>query len=824
MAAGAVRRDRTHYLYIAVIVAVVLGIAVGLAAPEFATELKPLGTGFVNLIKMMISPIIFCTIVLGIGSVRKAAKVGAVGGIALGYFMVMSLVALAIGLVVGNILNPGDGLAVTDAVKEAGQGQVGEEAKDTVEFLLGIIPTTIVSAFTSGEVLQTLLVALLAGFALQAMGSVGEPVLRGVEHIQRLVFRILAMVMWAAPIGAFGAIAAVTGSAGLDALKSLAVLMLGFYVTCFLFIFVVLGALLRIVAGLNILTLLKYLGREFLLILSTSSSESALPRLIAKMEHLGVSKPVVGITVPTGYSFNLDGTMIYMTMASLFIAETMGDPMSIGEQIPLLLFLFVASKGAAGVSGAGLATLAGGLQSHRPELVDGVGLIVGIDRFMSEARALTNFAGNAVATVLIGTWTKEIDKVRVDEVLAGRIPFDEQTLLDDGHGDSATTATALPPRTRTASVWSRVPPPVRRSSARSPGTGKGPSPRSEGRPLSPHGGTPTSPVIPPGGVPPVPRAPEGARGTVVSARHRLSLLSLPSLLDRMAVGPADVARHDAVGDAALQLGVVPRVEEVPVEGVTRLIRDVGPVPGAGERQPAAVHRPGDQQLQARHDDRMRGRTGLSGRVRHVVAVVGAVQVPPVPAGGKVQIVLQLRAGRAVHEVPAGLRPAHARPACGRVLIGRGGGGVADHVPQAAGMRDGTGVVGDALVVDGDPLGGHRGSVLVEGGRPVRGEVHRRRAVGGAGGQGLERRGRVRRPVPVELVDVRAARLSGEDDRVVTPAMAGEALRAELAPAHGRRRLRDDGGRLRRAEGVVVCCVTGARVARRTVVVRGPGGR
>jgi aerobic C4-dicarboxylate transport protein len=432
VAVRADRRDRTHYLYIAVIIAVVAGIAVGLAAPDFAKELKPLGTGFVNLIKMMISPIIFCTIVLGIGSVRKAAKVGAVGGIALGYFLTMSLVALSIGLVVGNILHPGDGLAVTDAVKEAGQGQVGKEAKDTVEFLLGIIPATMVSAFTSGEVLQTLFVALLAGFALQAMGPVGQPVLRGVEHIQRLVFRILAMVMWVAPIGAFGAIAAVTGSAGLDALKSLAVLMLGFYITCFLFVFVVLAALLRIVAGLNILTFCKYLSREFLLILSTSSSESALPRLIAKMEHLGVSKPVVGITVPTGYSFNLDGTMIYMTMASLFIADALGTPMSIGEQIPLLLFLFVASKGAAGVSGAGLATLAGGLQSHRPELVDGVGLIVGIDRFMSEARALTNFAGNAVATVLVGTWTKEIDKDRVNEVLAGRIPFDEKTLLDDG--------------------------------------------------------------------------------------------------------------------------------------------------------------------------------------------------------------------------------------------------------------------------------------------------------------------------------------------------------------------------------------------------------
>ncbi|MEV0558854.1 MULTISPECIES: cation:dicarboxylate symporter family transporter [unclassified Streptomyces] len=441
-AAPAAKRDRTHYLYIAVIAAVAAGIAVGLIAPDFAVELKPIGTGFVNLIKMMISPIIFCTIVLGIGSVRKAAKVGAVGGIALGYFVVMSFVALAIGLVVGNILEPGTGLAVTDAIKDAGQGQV-TEAKNTEEFLLGIIPTTIVSAFTGGEVLQTLLVALLAGFALQAMGSSGAPILRGIEHIQRLVFRILAMVMWAAPIGAFGAMAAVTGSAGLDALKSLAVLMLGFYVTCFLFVFIVLGTMLRVVAGLNILTFFKYLGREFLLILSTSSSESALPRLIAKMEHLGVSKPVVGITVPTGYSFNLDGTMIYMTMASLFIADAMGTPMSVSEQIPLLLFLLVASKGAAGVTGAGLATLAGGLASHKPALVDGIGLIVGIDRFMSEARALTNFAGNAVATVLIGTWTKEIDKGRVDQVLAGELPFDEMTLLDDGHG-SAPAAAEVP--------------------------------------------------------------------------------------------------------------------------------------------------------------------------------------------------------------------------------------------------------------------------------------------------------------------------------------------------------------------------------------------
>ena len=442
---GGPRRDRTHYLYIAVIVAVGLGIAVGFLAPDFAEKLKPLGTGFVNLIKMMISPVIFCTIVLGVGSVRQAAKVGRVGGLALGYFLVMSTVALAIGLVVGNILHPGSGLDLTDSLRETGQEQVAGEAESTSEFLLGIIPTTLVSALTEGEVLQTLLVALLVGFALQAMGERGEPVLRGVGHLQRLVFKVLAMIMWTAPIGAFGAMAAVVGSTGLDALKSLAVIMLGFYLTCALFVFVVLGALLRVVAGINLWTLLRYLGREFLLILSTSSSETALPRLISKMEHLGVSRPVVGVTVPTGYSFNLDGTAIYLTMASLFIAEAMGEPLTIGQQISLLVFMIIASKGAAGVTGAGLATLAGGLQSHRPELVDGVGLIVGIDRFMSEARALTNFAGNAVATVLIGVWTGEFDRGQADRVFAGDDPFDEVSMLGDDHDEYAPRAAAATP-------------------------------------------------------------------------------------------------------------------------------------------------------------------------------------------------------------------------------------------------------------------------------------------------------------------------------------------------------------------------------------------
>jgi aerobic C4-dicarboxylate transport protein len=424
------RRDRTHWLYIAVVIAVACGIAVGLLFPQTGISLKPLGDGFVNLIKMMISPIIFCTLVLGVGSITQAARVGKVGGLAIGYFLAMSLVALTIGLIVGNILHPGDGLNITDKVQQAGQAQVKAQ-ENTTQFILGIIPTTLVSGLTSGEVLETLLVALLVGFALQALGAKGKPVLRGISHIQRLVFKILSMVMWLAPVGAFGAIAAVVGATGAAALKSLLVIMLGFYITCILFIAVILSALLWVVSRVNLFQLMRYLAREYLLIFSTSSSESALPRLIAKMEHVGVSRPVVGITVPTGYSFNLDGTMIYLTMATLFIAEAMDQPLSFGEQIALLLFMMIASKGAAGVSGAGLATLAGGLSSHRPELVGGVGFIVGIDRFMSEARALTNFTGNAVATLLIGTWTKEFDREKAQRVLSGHDPFDESTLVDE---------------------------------------------------------------------------------------------------------------------------------------------------------------------------------------------------------------------------------------------------------------------------------------------------------------------------------------------------------------------------------------------------------
>ena len=439
------RKDRTHYLYLAVIAAVALGIVVGIVAPDAAVQLKPLGQAFVGLIKMMIQPVIFCTIVLGVGSVRSAAKVGKVGGLAMGYFLVMSTVALGIGLVVGNVLHPGSGLHLTADAASAGSGLAEGAHGTTTDFLLGIIPTSMLSGLTSGEVLQTLLVALLVGFALQAMGAAGQPILQGVGHVQRLVFRVLAMIMWAAPVGAFGAMAAVVGETGVDALKSLAVLMLGFYVTCALFVLGVLGTVLRLTTGVNIFSLLRYLGREFLIIVSTSSSESALPRLIAKMEHAGIDRPTVGVVVPTGYSFNLDGTAIYLTMASLFIASALGDPLSIGEQVSLLLFMMIASKGAAGVTGAGMATLAGGLSSHRPELLDGVGLIVGIDRFMSEARAVTNFAGNAVATVVVAGWTGGIDRVQLQRALSGQDPFDEASMVDDGHGPAVAVPTARTP-------------------------------------------------------------------------------------------------------------------------------------------------------------------------------------------------------------------------------------------------------------------------------------------------------------------------------------------------------------------------------------------
>ncbi|MEL4504667.1 cation:dicarboxylase symporter family transporter [Luteococcus sp. H138] len=426
-------RDNTHWLYIGVIIAVIAGIVVGVVAPEFAKSCAWIGKTFVSLVKMMISPVIFCTIVLGIGSVKAAASVGKAGGIALAYFITMSTFALAIGLVVGNFLHPGSNLHI-----KAGSGaeyaeKAGAEGHGTVAFLQSIVPESLFSPLVGEKVLQTLFVALLIGFAVQKMGKQGEPILNFISYLQKLVFRVLTMILWAAPIGAFGAIAGVVGGSGMKAVYQMGILMLGFYVTCFLFVFVVLGLVLKVFTGFNIFQLVKYLAKEYLLIFATSSSESALPNLMAKMEHVGVQKSTVGIVVPTGYSFNLDGTAIYLTMSSIFIANAMGKPLSMAEQISLLVFMMIASKGAAGVSGAGLATLAGGLQAHRPELLDGVGIIVGIDRFMSEARAITNFSGNAVATLLVGKWTSTIDTGRVREVLSGQHPFDYASMTD-GHG------------------------------------------------------------------------------------------------------------------------------------------------------------------------------------------------------------------------------------------------------------------------------------------------------------------------------------------------------------------------------------------------------
>ncbi len=421
------KKVSTHWLYVAVIVAVVAGTAVGLIFGKDAAGLAVIGTAFVSLIKMMIGPIIFCTIVLGIGSVRKASQVGKVGGIALLYFITMSTFALGLGLLVGNLIHPGDGL---QAAAQSATYTV-PEVESSGNFIIDIIPTTLFSALTGGSVLQALFVALIVGFAVQALGRKGEPVLNAITVLQRLVFKILAGIMWLAPIGAFGAIAGVVGNAGWSAIGSLSLFVGVFYATCAVFVIVILGALLKLTTGFSIFKVLYYLRQEYLLIVATSSSETALPRLIAKMEHLGVSRPVVGIVVPTGYSFNLDGTAMYLTMASLFIGNALGMPLSWPEQLSLLIFMIVASKGAAGVTGAGLATLGGGLASHRPDLVPGVGLIVAVDRFMSEARALTNFSGNAVATMVIGHWTKEIDRPQAERVFSGEDPFDDTDMLDE---------------------------------------------------------------------------------------------------------------------------------------------------------------------------------------------------------------------------------------------------------------------------------------------------------------------------------------------------------------------------------------------------------
>ena len=419
--ARAVDRQPFHRtLYFRVLVAIVLGVLLGALWPETGAKLAPLGEGFIKLVKMTIAPLIFCTVVTGIASMKSMKSVGKAGGLALLYFEVVSTLALVIGLVVVNVVKPGVGMNVDlsklDPEKVAKFSGPGHAMKSTTEFLLDVIPDTFVGAFTRGDLLPVLVIAILFGFALQRIGERGQPVLDLVERLGQVVFGIVGLIMQLAPIGAFGAMAFTIGSYGLGTLVSLGELMACFYGTCLVFIFGVLGLVAR-VHGFSIVRYLRYIREELFIVLGTSSSESVLPRMMTKLEAAGAGKPIVGLVIPAGYSFNLDGTSIYLTMAAVFVAQATNTPLDIAQQLGLLGVLLLTSKGAAGVTGSGLVVLAASLQTvgHVPVL--GVAVIVGIDRFMSEARALTNVIGNGVATLVVARWCKDLDTAKLAERL-----------------------------------------------------------------------------------------------------------------------------------------------------------------------------------------------------------------------------------------------------------------------------------------------------------------------------------------------------------------------------------------------------------------------
>ena len=421
-------------LYVQVIVAITIGILLGHYYPETGVALKPLGDGFVKLIKMVIAPIIFCTVVSGIAGMQSMKSVGKTGGYALLYFEIVSTIALIIGLVVVNVVKPGAGMHIDvstlNASSVAAYAAAGAQ-QTTVGFLLNVIPNTVVGAFANGDILQVLMFSVLFGFALHRLGSYGKPLLDMIDRFAHVMFNIINMIMKLAPIGAFGAMAFTIGQYGVGSLVQLGYLMACFYITCLLFVLVVLGGICR-AHGFSVLKLIRYIREELLIVLGTSSSESALPRMLAKMERLGAKKSVVGLVIPTGYSFNLDGTSIYLTMAAVFIAQATDTTMDITHQITLLLVLLVASKGAAGVTGSGFIVLAATLSAvgHLP--VAGLALILGIDRFMSEARALTNLVGNAVATVVVAKWVKEMDNDKLaSELASGGAPLVDARPTDD---------------------------------------------------------------------------------------------------------------------------------------------------------------------------------------------------------------------------------------------------------------------------------------------------------------------------------------------------------------------------------------------------------
>jgi aerobic C4-dicarboxylate transport protein len=411
-------------LYVQVITAIVIGVLVGHFFPHTGETLKPLGDGFIKLIKMIIAPIIFCTVVVGIAGMEDMKRVGKTGGYALLYFEIVSTVALIVGLVVVNVLQPGVGMHVDPSTldtKAIAAYTAPGKMQGTVDFLLAIIPTTVVDAFAKGEMLQVLLFSLLFGFALHRFGGRGTLVFDGIEKTSHVLFAIVGMIMKVAPIGAFGAMAFTIGKYGLGSLVSLAKLMGSFYATCLIFIFVVLGSIAK-VHGFSIWKFIKYIKEELFIVLGTSSSESVLPRMMAKLENLGVRKSTVGLVIPTGYSFNLDGTSIYLTMAAVFIAQATDTPMTLMQQLTLLGVLLLTSKGAAGVTGSGFIVLAATLSAVGGVPVAGLALILGIDRFMSEARALTNLIGNGVATVVVGKWTGDLDTGRMQAVLNDETP------------------------------------------------------------------------------------------------------------------------------------------------------------------------------------------------------------------------------------------------------------------------------------------------------------------------------------------------------------------------------------------------------------------
>ena len=402
-------------LYFQVICAVAAGVLLGHFYPALGSEMKPLGDGFIKLIKMMIAPIIFCTVVIGIAGMEDMKKVGKTGGLALLYFEVVSTFALIIGLVLVNLMQPGAGMNIdastldTKAVAAfTGPGKM----VGTTDFILNIIPSTLVDAFAKGEILQVLLVAVLFGFALHRFGGRGTMVFDFIEKTSHVLFTIVGFIMKLAPIGAFGAMAFTIGKYGVSSLFSLGKLMGAFYLTCLIFIFVVLGLIARF-HGFSIWKFIKYIKEELLIVLGTSSSESVLPRMMEKMENLGAKKTTVGLVIPTGYSFNLDGTSIYLTMAAVFIAQATNTPMTLTQELTLLAVLLLTSKGAAGITGSGFIVLAATLSAVGTVPVAGLALILGIDRFMSEARALTNLIGNGVATIVVAKWTNELDVKRL---------------------------------------------------------------------------------------------------------------------------------------------------------------------------------------------------------------------------------------------------------------------------------------------------------------------------------------------------------------------------------------------------------------------------